>query len=62
MNEAAGQLAFDLANACPDRLRLVTFKTVNASGAGDYYDGLASSMRFAMVCGWACTPQRAATP
>ncbi len=42
-----GQLAFDLANACPDRLRLVTFKTVNASGAGDYYDGLASSMHFA---------------
>jgi C-terminal peptidase prc len=42
-----GQLAFDLANACPDRLRLVTFKTVNATGATDYYDGLASSMRFA---------------
>ena len=42
-----GQLAFDLANSCPDRLRLVTFKTVNANGASDYYDGLASSMRFA---------------
>ncbi len=42
-----GQLAFDLANACPDRLRLVTFKTANASGATDYYDGLAASMRFA---------------
>lgn len=42
-----GQLAFDLANACTDRLRLITFKTVNASGASDYYEGLASSMRFA---------------
>ena len=42
-----GQLAFDLANACQDRLRLVTFRTLNAEGAGDYYDGLASSMRFA---------------
>ncbi len=42
-----GQLAFDLGNACPDRLRLVTFKTVNANGVGDYYDGLASSMTFA---------------
>jgi len=42
-----GQLAFDLANSCPDRLRLVTFKTLNANGAGDYYEGLASSMRFA---------------
>ncbi len=44
-----GQLAFDLSSSCPDRLRLVTFKTVNADGAGDYYDGLASSMQFA--CG-----------
>ncbi|MBK7904704.1 MAG: peptidase S41 [Proteobacteria bacterium] len=42
-----GQLAFDLGNACTDRLRLVTFKTVNAIGAGDYYEGLASSMTFA---------------
>jgi len=44
-----GQLAFDLSSSCQDRLRLVTFKTVNADGAGDYYDGLASSMQFA--CG-----------
>ena len=44
-----GQLAFDLSSSCPDRLRLVAFKTVNADGAGDYYDGLASSMQFA--CG-----------
>jgi C-terminal processing protease CtpA/Prc len=42
-----GQLAFDLANACTDRLRLVSFKTVNANGVGDYYAGLASSLRFA---------------
>ena len=42
-----GQLAFDLANACQDRLRLVTFKTANATGASDYYDGLAASLRFA---------------
>ena len=42
-----GQLAFDLANSCPDRLRLVTFKTANANGASDYYDGLAASMNFA---------------
>jgi carboxyl-terminal processing protease len=42
-----GQLAFDLASSCPDRLRLLSFKTVNADGAGDYYDGLASSMQFA---------------
>jgi carboxyl-terminal processing protease len=44
-----GQLAFNLSSSCPDRLRLVSFKTVNADGAGDYYDGLASSMQFA--CG-----------
>jgi len=42
-----GQLAFDLANSCPDRLRLISFKTANANGASDYYNGLASSMRFA---------------
>jgi carboxyl-terminal processing protease len=42
-----GQLAFDLASSCPDRLRLVSFRTVNADGSGDYYDGLASSMQFA---------------
>jgi C-terminal processing protease CtpA/Prc len=42
-----GQLAFNLSSSCQDRLRLVSFKTVNADGAGDYYDGLASSMQFA---------------
>jgi C-terminal processing protease CtpA/Prc len=42
-----GQIAFDLANSCPDRLRLIAFKTVNADGAGDYYDGIAPLMRFA---------------
>lgn len=38
-----GQYAFDL-QGCDDRLRLVSFKTVNAAGQGDYYDGLASTM------------------
>ena len=42
-----GQIALDLANRCPDRLRLVAFKTINADGAGDYYDGIAPLMRFA---------------
>jgi C-terminal processing protease CtpA/Prc len=42
-----GQVAFDLASSCPDRLRLVAFKTVNADGAGDYYDGIAPLMQFA---------------
>jgi C-terminal processing protease CtpA/Prc len=47
LGKPVGQTAFDLASACQDRLRLVTFKTVNASGAGDYYNGLASTLRFA---------------
>lgn len=38
-----GQFAFDR-SACDDRLRAVTFRTVNADGQGDYYDGLASVM------------------
>ena len=42
-----GQLAFDLGNNCEDRLRLVTFRTVNARGQGDYYDGLAETLTFA---------------
>jgi hypothetical protein len=41
-----GQLAFDL-QGCQDRLRLISFKTVNADGEGDYYDGLAQTMPFA---------------
>lgn len=36
-----GQFAFDRAE-CDDRLRVVTFRTENASGQGDYYTGLAS--------------------
>jgi hypothetical protein len=42
-----GQLAFDLAG-CEDRLRLVSFKAVNALGQGDYYAGLAST--FGTTC------------
>lgn len=41
-----GQYAFDL-RGCPDRLRLVSFKTVNALDQGDYYDGLAGTVPFA---------------
>jgi C-terminal processing protease CtpA/Prc len=41
-----GQLAFDL-QGCEDRLRLVAFKTENALGQSDYYDGLAGSLQFA---------------
>jgi C-terminal processing protease CtpA/Prc len=36
-----GQFGFDLAS-CDLRVRAVTFQTVNASGRGDYFDGLAS--------------------
>ncbi len=35
-----GQNAFDLGSNCDTRLRLVTFKSVNVNGAGDYFDGL----------------------
>ena len=38
-----GQFAFDR-SACDDRLRAVAFKTVNANGQGEYFDGLASVM------------------
>ncbi|MGI9245915.1 MAG: S41 family peptidase [Steroidobacteraceae bacterium] len=46
LGKPVGQIAFDLAG-CEDRLRLVAFRTVNADGEGDYYSGLASSMRYA---------------
>ena len=36
-----GQFAFDKAE-CDDRFRVVTFRTENANGQGDYYTGLAS--------------------
>jgi len=39
-----GQLAFDLSQSCPDRLRLISFKMVNSQNQGDYYTGLASLM------------------
>ena len=38
-----GQIARDR-SACDDRFRVVAFRTVNANGGGDYYDGLASVM------------------
>jgi C-terminal processing protease CtpA/Prc len=41
-----GQSAFDL-GGCEERMRLVTFKTVNALDEGDFFDGLAPTMTFA---------------
>jgi carboxyl-terminal processing protease len=38
-----GQFAFDR-SACDDRLRAVTFRSVNRDGGGEYYGGLATVM------------------
>ena len=38
-----GQTAYDR-SACDDRLRVISFRTVNAAGGGDYYGGLAPVM------------------
>ena len=38
-----GQIALDRAE-CDDRLRVVAFRTANAAGNSDYYNGLADSM------------------
>jgi C-terminal processing protease CtpA/Prc len=46
LGKPVGQYAFDL-QGCEDRLRLVAFKTVNSLGEGDYFDGLASRVKFA---------------
>jgi hypothetical protein len=46
LGKPVGQLAFDL-TGCQDRLRLISFKIVNALGEGDYYTGLASTLAFA---------------
>ena len=46
LGKPVGQLAFDLPN-CQDRLRLVTFRSINALAQGDYYDGLAGTLRYA---------------
>ncbi|WP_265587379.1 S41 family peptidase [Sphingomicrobium arenosum] len=40
--KAVGQIAIDR-EACDDRLRVIAFKTVNADGVGDYFDGLADT-------------------
>jgi carboxyl-terminal processing protease len=42
-----GQEAFDLAGGCDTRLRLVTFKSVNSAGYGDYFTGLHPDAGFA---------------
>jgi C-terminal processing protease CtpA/Prc len=47
LGKPVGQLAFDLGGGCDDRLRLVSFRTVNAQGQGDYYEGLAGILNFA---------------
>ncbi|MET0239880.1 MAG: S41 family peptidase [Sphingobium sp.] len=39
-----GQIAIDRAE-CDDRLRVIAFKTENSARAGDYYNGIASSVR-----------------
>jgi len=46
LGKPVGQLAFDLRN-CEDRLRIVTFRTINALAQGDYYEGLAGTLRYA---------------
>ena len=46
LGKPVGQYAFDL-EGCDDRLRLVSFKSVNSLDQGDYYDGLAGSVQFA---------------
>jgi C-terminal processing protease CtpA/Prc len=48
-----GQFAFDIP-ACDFRLRLVTFKSVNARGDGDYFSGLPDAL-FAAAGGQSCT-------
>lgn len=45
-----GQEAFDR-SACDDRLRAVTFRTVNAVDAGDYFTGLAPVMPVTCAAG-----------
>jgi C-terminal processing protease CtpA/Prc len=47
LGKPVGQLAFDLGGSCDDRLRLVSFRVVNALGQGDYYDGLAETLTYA---------------
>jgi len=46
LGKPVGQIAFDL-SGCQDRLRLISFRIVNALGEGDYYGGLASTLAFA---------------
>ena len=45
-----GQIALDRAE-CDDRLRVVAFKTVNAAGQGDYFDGLAGTVEASCQAG-----------
>jgi carboxyl-terminal processing protease len=45
-----GQIALDRAE-CDDRLRVVAFKTVNAAGQGEYFDGLAGTVEASCQAG-----------
>ena len=45
-----GQIAVDK-SSCDDRMRVVAFATVNASGQGDYYDGLAPKIANSCAAG-----------
>jgi C-terminal processing protease CtpA/Prc len=45
-----GQIALDR-EQCDDRLRVVAFKTVNAAGQGEYFDGLASTVEASCQAG-----------
>jgi C-terminal processing protease CtpA/Prc len=45
-----GQIALDRPE-CDDRLRVVAFKTVNAAGQGDYFDGLAGTVEASCQAG-----------
>ena len=44
--KAVGQFAFDLADACPTRLRLIAFEIQNGEGQGGYFTGLVDTGRF----------------
>ena len=45
-----GQIALDKAE-CDDRMRVVAFATANSTGAGDYYNGLASKIANSCAAG-----------
>ena len=46
LGKPVGQSGFDL-SGCDLRLRLISFQFTNANDAGEYYEGLASTLPFA---------------